>query len=211
MILKINKKLDNSKIERVVGVLKAGGVLVIPTETAYGLAADAGNKKAIQKIYEIKGRGGSKFLPLIVGSLKQMKEFFALGRKELELAKKYKGLTIVAKPKTQLTCLPARQTKLKKLYLAPGQKTCAVRISKYKLAREVALKLGRPITATSANRSGGENCYSVGEVTKQLGKMGNNVDSFLDGGKLKKRKPSTIVKVEGRKVEVVRQGEILIK
>lgn len=198
----LNKK-DKQVVEVAVGVLNSGGVLVFPTETAYGLAADAGNKKAIQKIYKIKGRGASKFLPLIVGSLKQMQEFFELGGKELELVKKYKGLAIVAKPKTQLT-------KLKKLYLAFGQKDCAVRISKYKLARALALKLGRPITATSANVSGGENCYNIEEVLGQLRNRKAQPGLIINGGKLKERKPSTIVRVEGGKVEVVRQGEIRI-
>ncbi len=218
MILRVDKKLDQKKVKRAVDVLKTGGVLVIPTETAYGLAADAGNKKAIQKIYKIKGRMASKFLPLIVGSLEQMREFFELNEKELELVKKYKGLTIILKTRKHESTKTQkhRNTKTQKhknteIYLLPGQKTCAVRISKYKLARELALSLGRPITATSANVSGGENCYSVEEVLKQLGKVGNNVDLFLDRGKLQKRKPSTIVKVEGGKIQILRQGETKIQ
>jgi L-threonylcarbamoyladenylate synthase len=216
----LNKK-DKKVVETAVRILKAGGVLVFPTETAYGLAADAGNKKAIEKIYKIKGRMASKFLSLIVGNLEQMREFFVLGEKELELVKKYKGLTIILKVKRQ-------KAKGKSIYLAPRQKTCAVRISKYKLDRELALELGRPITATSANRSGGENCYSVEEVMGQLKMIplcpdsaplhrdtppklgGDKIDLIIDGGKLIKRKPSTIVKVEGGKVVVVRQGEIEI-
>ncbi|HRY63148.1 MAG TPA: L-threonylcarbamoyladenylate synthase [Patescibacteria group bacterium] len=213
----LNKK-DTKVVEIAVGVLRTGGILVIPTETAYGLAADAGNKKAIQKIYKIKGRTASKFLPLIVGRLEQMREFFELGEKELGLVRKYKGLTVVLNP---LKHESIKTLKQRKLYLAPGQKTCAVRISKYKLVRDLALGLGRPITATSANVSGRENCYSVGEVMGQLELTNTRVQStrlnqgkidlIIDGGKLLKRKPSTIVRVEGGKVEVVRQGEIKIK
>ncbi len=207
----LNKK-DKQVVEVAVGVLNSGGVLVFPTETAYGLAADAGNKKAIQKIYKIKGRGASKFLPLIVGSLKQMQEFFELGEKELELVKKYKGLTIILKVKRQKAKGKnvSQNSKVNKLYLLPRQKTCAVRISKYKLARALALKLGWPITATSANVSGGENCYSIEEVLGQLRNRKAQPDLIIDGGKVKERKPSTIVRVEGGKVEVVRQGEIRI-
>ncbi len=225
----LNKK-DKQVVEIAVRALKIGGVLVFPTETAYGLAADAGNKKAIEKIYKIKGRMASKFLPLIVGSLEQMQEFFELNKKELELVRKYKGLTIILKGKRQKAKGKSeiQNSKVNKLYLLPGQKTCAVRISKYKLARELALGLGRPITATSANVSGGENCYSVEDVLRQLKKTiplcpdsaplhrdtppklgGDKIDLIIDGGKLPKRKPSTIVKVEGSKVEVVRQGDAL--
>ncbi|NMB48334.1 threonylcarbamoyl-AMP synthase [Candidatus Kuenenbacteria bacterium] len=199
----LNKK-DKQVVEIAVRALKAGGVLVVPTETAYGLVADAGNKKAIQKIYKIKGRMASKFLPLIVGSLEQMQEFFELNKKELELVRKYKGLAIILKIKNQ-------KSKIRKIYLLKNQKTCAVRISKYKLDRELALGLGRPITATSANVSGEENCYSIKEVVVQLKDRKVQPDLIIDGGKLKKRKPSTIVKVEGEKVVVVRQGEIKIK
>lgn len=228
----LNKK-DKKIVETAVRVLKAGGVLVFPTETAYGLAADAGNKKAIEKIYRIKGRVANNFLPLIVGSLGQMQEFFELGEKEFELVRKYKGLTIILKTRKQEYTRPQRleasdggreNTRKKGIYLLPEQKDCAVRISKYKLARDLALGLGRPITATSANVSGGENCYSVEEVLRQIQrypsapfargsspKLGEHkIDLIIDGGKLTKRKPSTIVKVEGGKVEVVRQGEIII-
>ncbi|NMC51939.1 threonylcarbamoyl-AMP synthase [Candidatus Kuenenbacteria bacterium] len=207
----------NIKNKKVVGVavevLNSGGVLVFPTETAYGLAADAGSKKAIEKIYKIKGRMASKFLPLIVGSLKQMQEFFELGEKELELAKKHKGLTIILKiknPRPRQAKRGGQKSKIRKIYLLKGQNDCAVRISKYKLARELALKLGRPITATSANVSGGENCYGLEEVTGQLKNIKTQPDLIIDGGRLKKRKPSTIVRVEGGKVEVVRRGEIKI-
>lgn len=216
-MIKFLNKRDTLVVDKAVGVLKTGGVLVFPTETAYGLAADASNKKAIEKIYKIKGRGASKFLPLIVGSLEQTQELFELGKKELELVKKYKGLTIILKIKNQ-------KSKLRKIYLLKGQKDCAVRISKYKLARELALKLGRPITATSANVSGGENCYSIEEVMVQFQrypsapfargsspKLGEHkIDLIIDGGKLHKRKPSTIVRVEGNKINILRQGEIKI-
>lgn len=233
MIIKLDRGKDKVKVMgKARGVLRNGGVVVMPTETAYGFMADATNGKAVRKIYKIKGRSFKKFLPLIVGSLEQMREFFKLDRKETELAKRYKGLTIILKP---LKHKSIKTLKQKKIYLVSEQKTCAVRISKYKLARELALGLGRPITATSANRSGGENCYNLGCVLKSFqpslggyknfyaslkGGLKTNaspkgglklVDMILDGGKLKKRKPSTIVQVEGGKIEILRQGEIKIQ
>ena len=246
MTIRLSKDRNKERvIEKAVDVLRTGGVLVVPTETAYGLAADATNGRAIRKIYKVKGRSFNKFLPLIAGSLEQMREFFELGKKELEMVKKHKGLTMVLKVKSQKPppsfdannphswkADQPKAEKLKKIYLLKGQKTCAVRISRYKLARELALELGRPITATSANVSGEENCYSVEEVVGQLGRtkfkrplgrlVGDapkgarnigavgKIDLIIDGGKLKKRKPSTIVRVQGGKVEVVRQGEIEI-
>ncbi|PIR80682.1 hypothetical protein CO134_00965 [Candidatus Kuenenbacteria bacterium CG_4_9_14_3_um_filter_39_14] len=209
-----NNNPDKNIINHAVKILHRGGVLVIPTETAYGLAADATNARAVKKIYQIKGRSFKKFLPLIGSSLNQVKKYFKVNKKELELLKKYKGLSVVLEVKSNI-------------YLLKNQTTCAVRISPNKTANLLAKKLGRPITATSANRAGGGSCYAVEEVLRQLNKYpsvpsrgrgtehlpskrGGSIDLVLDAGKLKKRKPSTIVKVSDNKVEIARQGEVKI-
>jgi L-threonylcarbamoyladenylate synthase len=190
MIEKITKNL----IDQAVKVLASGGVLVTATETAYGLAADATNKKAVERIYKIKGRSFKKFLPLILGSNCKVREYFKVNGKENRLLIDHKGLSIV---------LPVKN---KEIYLLPGQETCAVRVSTGSFIRAIAKKLGRPITATSANKAGGGNCYSVDEVLAQIKE--SEVDMIIDGGKLKKKKPSTIVKVIGKEIKVLRQGEI---
>jgi L-threonylcarbamoyladenylate synthase len=205
MIEKINNnKPDKLILNHAVDILKRGGVLVIPTETAYGLAADATNKKAIMKIYKIKGRTFNKFLPLIANSINQINKYFKVGKKELELLRKYKGLTVILGFKIY-------DLRFKNIYKLKGQNSAAVRISTNKVANLLANKLGRPITATSANLSGGENCYSIGAALGQLSKQKYQPDLILDAGKLKKRKPSTIVKVQGNKIKLLRQGEIRIK
>ncbi len=196
LILK-NKNLSKEAINRAVEILQQGGILVTPTETAYGLIADVTNKKAVKKIYKIKGRSFKKFLPLIVGSNCQLRNNFKVKSKEDELIKKYKGVSFI---------LPVKN---KKIYLLPHQTTCAVRVSINQIVRQIAKKLGRPITATSANKSGEKNCYSVQDVLKQIKE--DKVDLILDAGKLLKKKPSTIVKVEDEEVQVVRQGEIEVK
>ncbi len=195
-IIKIN---DKNVINHAVKILKQGGVLVIPTETAYGLAVDATNGRAVRKIYLIKGRSFKKFLPLIASGISQMKKYFIVGKKEMELLRKDKGLSVVVR---------ARKGKV---YLLKNQDSCVVRVSTNRVAYYISLKLGRPITATSANKSGGLNCYSVEEVVKQLGKGKYQPDLIIDGGKLRKRKPSTIVRVEGEKIKILRQGEIKVK
>jgi L-threonylcarbamoyladenylate synthase len=205
MIEKINNNNpDKLILNHAVDILKRGGVLVIPTETAYGLAADATNKKAIMKIYKIKGRTFNKFLPLIANSINQINKYFKVGKKELELLRKYKGLTVILGFKIY-------DLRFKNIYKLKGQNSAAVRISTNKVANLLANKLGRPITATSANLSGGENCYSIGAALGQLSKQKYQPDLILDAGKLKKRKPSTIVKVQGNKIKLLRQGEIRIK
>ncbi len=184
-------------VSHAVKTLVRGGVLVIPTETAYALVADATNKQAVQKIYKIKGRSFKKFLPLMVGSNCQLRDNFKVNNKENKLIKQYKGASFI---------LPVKN---KKIYLLPQQMNCAVRVSTNKLARQIAKKLGRPITATSANQAGGGNCYSVACVLKQIKEK--QIDLILDAGKLFKKKPSTIVKAEDKEIKVIRQGEIIVK
>ena len=195
-----NNNPDKNIINHAVKILHRGGVLVIPTETAYGLAADATNAMAVKNIYQIKGRSFKKFLPLICGSLNQVKKYFKLDKKELELFRKYKGLSVIVETRF----IPSR----KSIYLLKNQKICAVRVSTNKVAQLLACKLGRPITATSANKAGKGSCYAVQDVLKQLKEK--KVDLVLDAGKLKKRKPSTIVKVTNTGIRILRQGEIKI-
>ena len=91
----------------------------------------------------------------------------------------------------------------------PNKQTCVVRVSINKAVQSVAKKLGRPITATSANKARGKNCYSIKEVLGQLKEK--DFDLILDGGKLSKKKPSTIVRAEEGEVKILRQGEIKLK
>lgn len=199
LILEITKQ----NIEKAVQTISEGGVVVFPTETAYGLAADATNRKAIEKIFKIKGRGVNKFLPLICASLDQAKKYFRFSVKELQLARKYwpGDLTLVLR-------VSNKGPQSRELYLLDGQNDCGVRVSSNEIARRLSKGASIPITATSANVSGGEICYSVEEVVKQFQNNKFKPDVILDGGKLKKRKPSTIVKFVGDKMEILRQGEI---
>lgn len=203
-VIKIyNIKINFKLIALVVDILKSGGVVVIPTETAYGLAGDATSEKAVKKIYKIKGRSFKKFLPLIASSIGQMKNYFKINKQEMNLLKKYRGLSVVLEIKNH-------ESRINNIYALPKQKDCAVRVSTNDIARQLARKLGRPITATSANRSGGDNCYRVEDILEQIKDNKFKPDLILDAGKLKKRKPSTIVKVEGERMEILRQGEIRV-
>ncbi len=203
-IIKVNPlQPAQGTLKQAVQALRQGKILVIPTETAYGLAADATNPAAVKKIYRLKGRDFKKFLPLIVNSNSQLHQWFKLNKLENQLIKKYPGVTLILTPR------PVNNNQAG-LYLLKGQSTCAVRASLNKIAKSLARKLGRPITATSANLSGQKNCYSISEVIQQLGKRKYQPDLILDAGPLPKKRPSTIVRVEGHKVKILRQGEIKI-
>ncbi len=191
---------DRKILKQAVTILENGGVLVAPTETAYGFICDATNSRAIDKVYELKGRQKDKFLPLVVASLIQLQNFFELNDSELELAEKYPGLSIVLKPRFG--------AQKKDVYLVEGQDNCAVRVSTNNLISNLAKKLGRPLTASSANLAGEGVCYSVIDIKKQIDNLDDKVGMILNTGELKMKKPSTIVRVESGKVQILRQGEI---
>jgi L-threonylcarbamoyladenylate synthase len=203
-LIKINPHQSAKNIlKQAVQALQQGHVLIIPTETSYGLAADATNLEAVKKIYRIKGRSFKKFLPLIVSSQSQLHQWFKTNKLEKQLIKKYPGVTFVLTPHPATTNQP-------QLYLLKNQSTCAVRISLNNMAKSLAKKLDRPITATSANLSGQKNCYSINNVIKQFEHKDRQPDLILNAGRLPKRKPSTIVQVEGHQLKILRQGEIKI-
>lgn len=180
-------------------VIKAGGVVAAPTETAYGLIADAFSARAVKKVFLIKGRSRRKPLPLIAASPAMVKKFFFLSKRELSLANKYwpGPLTILLKPKKRFPNA-----------LAAGRKKLAVRVSSSAIIRRISVALGNPVTATSANKSGARECYSALCVEKAFRDFKNTPDMILDAGVLARVLPSTIIEVLGEKIKVLRQGPI---
>jgi L-threonylcarbamoyladenylate synthase len=173
--------------------------VVFPTETAYGLAADATNPKAVARVFAIKGRSKEKSFPLIVADLKMAEKYGWFSPEIKKLVKKHwpGPLTVV---------LPLRRgVKLPSGAVRDG--TIAVRVSSHPVARALSRWLGRPIVSTSANLSGQPICSSVSAVEKQLG---DRPDGYLDVGRLSRRKPSTIIMEKDGEIIVLRRGSIKV-
>ncbi len=181
-------------------VLKHGGVVLFPTETAYGLAVDATNPRAVKRVHEIKGRAEEKTFPLIAADAKMAESVMKLSPRLLALAKKHwpGALTIVA---------PVQKKSGLAKEVVREEGTIAVRVSSGAIAKALAKGLGSPITSTSANKSGETTCYSVRAFFKQL----PEADVFvLDGGAIPRRALSTIIVEENGQIIVRRQGSIRI-
>jgi L-threonylcarbamoyladenylate synthase len=185
------RKPDIATIKAAALVIKSGGVVLYPTETCYGLAADATNGKAVERIYKIKERSAGKPIPVIVSSIAMMKKYGKVTKEVMLLAKEFMPgpLTVVTDKKN----LPDN--------LNPSG--VAFRISSHPVAYALARLAGRPITATSANISGRPPIY---DGSKALEVFGGKVEMVLDAGTLKKVKPSTYV--DARSMETVRDGAI---
>lgn len=170
-----------------------GGVLAIPTESSYGLGADPGNRTGVEAIYRIKERDRGKPLPVVVAGCGQLRD---LGIDP--------GLPIL---EALSACWPAPLTAVlptaRPLPAAAGEATLAVRVPAHEGLRRLLAELGHGLTATSANRSGGEPMLDPGEVAELLAGFDAAV---IDGGVLPGGPPSTLVAIEESGPVVLRTG-----
>lgn len=195
-ILRIIKRNEKFVINAAASVIKAGGIIIYPTETAYGIGADATNEDSIKKIFKIKGRKAERAIPIIVSDLKMAKKYATIDEKGRKLINAFMPgpLTIVVKKKNKM--LPDILSK----------DTVALRISGSEFARALVKKSGVPLTSTSANISGMPLIYDSNEVRKIFF---DKVDLILDSGKLKRKKPSTVFDLTSNKL--LRKGPISLR
>lgn len=184
-------------LAQAVNALTCGGVIIFPTETLYGLGADALNGCAVEKVFELKGRDSEKPIPVLVADQQMLLTLVSkIPPKALILMKAlWPGpLTLV---------LPAREDAPKPLVNAAGG--VGVRISGHEIATRLVRMLGRPITATSANPSGKDAARTLAEAREYFQ---DRVDVFLDGGTLTSKTGSTVVEVNADSMKIIREGEI---
>jgi L-threonylcarbamoyladenylate synthase len=197
-ILKVGAGISAETVfARAVEILIAGGVIAYPTETFYGLGVDATNENAIRKIYALKGRNFSSPISVIIAKeeeLHPLVQEVPIVAQNLIKAFWPGPLTIVFKASAET--LPI---------LTAGTGKIGVRISSHKGATAIAQKLGRPLTATSANLSGAPECSSAYEVNMQIG---NKIDAIVDLGKTTGGKGSTIIDVTVSTPQILREGVI---
>ena len=182
---------------RAVAALRRGEVLVFPTETFYGLGADALNATAVEQVVSLKGRSLESPIAVIVADREMLEEVVTVvPPTALRLMERFwpGPLTLV---------LPAKENLPAPLLNPNG--AVGVRISSHPVATRLARELGRPLTATSANPSGKEPARTVEEA---MGYFSGRVEIFLDGGRLEGTKGSTVVEIADGTMKIVREGEI---
>jgi L-threonylcarbamoyladenylate synthase len=180
-----------------VAALKRGHVIVFPTETLYGLGADALNQAAVEKVFQLKGRDSHNPIPVLVADQEMLETLVAkVPATARQLIDRYwpGPLTLV---------LPGQKNIPKPLCNPEGG--VGVRISSQPIATLLVNGLGRPLTATSANRSGKEPARTLREAEKYFAQR---VDVFVDGGTLTSQSGSTVVEVMEDSIKIIREGEI---
>ena len=177
-----------------VRALRAGGVVVIPTDTVYGVAADARHEAALAAIFELKGRERAKALPVLGADAEQLEEVVVMNELARRLAARFwpGPLTLVLPRGEQFTH-----------DLGGNRKdTVAVRVPRHELALEV-LQAAGPLAVTSANLSGDAPAHTVDKARHALG---DRVEVYLDGG-ICDGEVSTVASLENG-LQVLRQGAV---
>ena len=181
-------------LKEAVKTMKNGGLVIYPTETCYGIGADATNIKSIEKIYEIKNRDTSKPIPILVSSLDMIRKYGVITKKIEFLVKKFMPgpLSIVTKRGRPIS--------------DANHEGISFRISSHPVAFTLVKLLKRPITTTSANISGQSSIYDIETI---IGMFKNKVDMILDCGDLPRNEPSTCIDTMNRdNVKIIREGPI---
>jgi L-threonylcarbamoyladenylate synthase len=178
-------------------LLKAGGVVVAPSETAYGLFADSTNAQAVARVARLKGRKGAKPLPLIAAHVRMVGRYCRMNAQEKKLTSRFwpGPLTLALRTKKEFP-----------RGVAAANGTVGIRVPGSAWLRKLALGVGRPLVATSANVAGAPTPYSVSQVRQALVKRG--LLHMVDGGALRKRPTSTVAQVRRGRVVVFREGAI---
>lgn len=184
-------------IQQAISLLKQGEAVAIPTETVYGLAADATNEDAVLKIFEAKGRPTSNPLILHFASIDSIFPYVAeFPDILLKLARHYcPGPITFILPKSSL--VPS--------LITAGQETVAVRVPEHEMSLELLRQVDFPIAAPSANRYGGISPTTAVHVQRELNER---IPYILDGGACQTGLESTIVGLADGKVIVYRLGGI---
>lgn len=180
-------------------VIENGGVIIFPTETVYGLGASPFNKKAIRKIFKLKGRSLKNPMAVIVSKFSQIKALVKkITPKAKELMKKHwpGPLTLVFE-------------KSKKIpdYVTSGRKTIGIRMPAHKVPLALIEKCGIPLVATSANLSGLKPSKTAKEAMGQI----RGADLILDGGMARLGQASTVVDVTDEPAKMSRRGTLKVK
>ena len=177
--------------------LGRGQVVVSPTDTLYGLIADATNDQAVERIFNIKQRDKSKPITIFVNSIAEAKKLAIIDEKQEDfLGEVWPGkITVVLKRKQ-------RSGLSKKLF---GKKeTIALRIPDHKIISEILSKFKKPLTGTSANLSGKGSITKISDIIDQFNGQEAKPDLIIDAGNLPASSSSIIIDLTKKKPEILR-------
>ena len=199
-IVEIDPSDPEKAFSRCREVVQAGGVIVYPTDTLYGLGADPKNPDAVRKLFTVKGRQADQPILLLIRDANEVGNWAAdiTPWAERLMKKFWPGpLTLVFKARLDVMA-----------ELTGGAGTIGLRVPGNALTRQLLAYLGSALTGTSANIAGKPAPRTAREAAGVIGEM---VDLVLDGGGTAGGKPSTVVDVSGDEPKVIREGAIPLR
>ena len=180
-----------------IALLRAGGIVAVPTDTVYGIAADMALPDAIERLFAAKQRPPEKAVAVLLADAAQADGLGALSPAAAVLARRFwpGGMTLV---------LPVRPEARLPRVLAGGAPTIGVRVPDHPTPRAIAAVLG-PLPTTSANRSGEADARDAREILERLG---DSLAMVLDGGPVRGGPASTVVDCTLEWPSILREGAI---
>jgi len=183
--------------KKAVELLKAGEVIVHPTETCYGFAVDPFNEEALEKLYEIKKMEADKPLSIMVSSVAMADKYGLFSDYAQNIVDQFWPGPVSIMVMKRKDAMPA--------FFNKNEKFISIRYSSDPFATQLVELLGRPIVTTSANLSGKAPCYNTKDLKEQLGvRRFDKIALIVDKGKIPENPPSTIVKIVGDTTVFVR-------
>jgi len=182
-------------VSTAIQILKQGGVIAYPTETFYGLGCDATDPKAVQKLFDLKGRDSNVPIPILIGEFSQLPLYVQ------EIPETAKKLIQKFWPGPLTLIFKAKEVFPDELLAQTGK--IAIRISSHPVAQELTKKFALPLTTTSANRSGEPGASNLAQVEKYFQ---NKIDGVLSVGELSASQGSTILDVTFHPPQLIREG-----
>ncbi len=183
-------------VEKICEVINDGGLVITPTDTIYGIMADAINEDAVRRVYDVKKRGYNKPLIVLMDSFEMVEEYTEeLSEMEKKLMDKFwPGLvTFILKKNDKISDL-----------ITSGSDTVGVRIPDNNDLLEIIRRLKRPVVSTSANITETPVITCIEMLEDDIV---NSVDYIEDGG-LIENESSTIIKVNEKDIKILREGKI---
>lgn len=179
-------------------ILQHGGIAVIPTDTIYGIVANALDRKAVRRLFALRRKIPRKPFVVLIDAISRLKEF---------------GVTLDTKQKKFLSCIwpgkvsvifPCEKSKFSYLHL--GTNTLAFRLPKGKRLNALLRKVG-PLVAPSANPEGKKPAETIAQAKNYFGVR---IDAYVNAGRIS-GEPSTVVSLVGLSPKVLREGAVKIK
>jgi len=177
--------------------IERGQTVVCPTDTVYGLLADATNDKAVERVFETKKRDRTKPFPIFVRDIEMAKKLAVIDKDQEAFLRAVWPGRITAVLERKKNCLASK--------LASGnKKTIGLRIPDFKLINNLLAEINKPLTGTSANISGKPTSIKIKDVLKQFEEEKLSPDLILEANGLPKALPSSIIDLTKNKPKVLR-------